>query len=494
METEPPLSDTDDNEDDPVIKEIPIIHSKKLEDSLYLFQYPLKRKLDPTEMNVQKCFFKPVNDEVKLEIGLNINSPNFDTGKAEIIAHEVDGPLHKKQKDKQIYFENEMVDKVFLQSSTSVQNCKKYAVAAYNGKEIHLTTLKGIYQFRPVFPYLENGLKKKRQAEGEESDEEEAGPSTAQQVTVKFMQNDEKWKKQLDNNYKALMAKRAEEPWSECIWHDKNSTISNVERLKLISDNTDDIGQAQSLEDAEYIRLLVPEDQEQAIVEPTLPSNIISLHALRSFPIQEQCKLLLKDAQIIQFQQLHMLLAGGQGLTDAILLKTLPKVANLVRGNWVVKSEVLYPPETYSATRGVPAELMCQTRDYVLYYFTKHQYVERKKVSSVMKIPSEEIKEIFTGISKLRHNKGWELSLPADTDFINKHSDIVQKQNAFWTERFNQIMESVKESNDKRQRRKSKSVSEDLKLKNSVSSDNDSGTEIKSPVLGRKNKNLEGNV
>lgn len=71
-------------------------------------------------------------------------------------------------------------------------------------------------------------------------------------------------------------------------------------------------------------------------------------------------------AQIIQFQQLHMLLAGGQGLTEASLLKILPKVANLVRGNWVVKSEVLYPDKTFSATSGVPAELMCRTRDYVV--------------------------------------------------------------------------------------------------------------------------------
>lgn len=71
-------------------------------------------------------------------------------------------------------------------------------------------------------------------------------------------------------------------------------------------------------------------------------------------------------AQIIQFQQLLMLLTGGEGLTAELLLKTLPKVAVLVRGNWVVKSEVLYPSNTFSATSGVPAELMCRARDYVV--------------------------------------------------------------------------------------------------------------------------------
>lgn len=114
-----------------------------------------------------------------------------------------------------------------------------------------------------------------------------------------------------------------------------------------------------------------------------------------------------------------------------------------------------------------------------------------------MKIPAEEVKEILTGISKLRHNKGWELSVPSDVDFIYRHNDIVQRENEFWQERYNQIMELIKDSNEKRQRRKSKSVSEDPKVRNgpsnSVSSDNDSGTELRSPVLDRKNKTVNIN-
>lgn len=61
-----------------------------------------------------------------------------------------------------------------------------------------------------------------------------------------------------------------------------------------------------------------------------------------------------------------MLLAGGEGLTADNLLKTLPKVAVLVQGNWIVKSEILYPAGTFSATSGVPADLMCRARDYVV--------------------------------------------------------------------------------------------------------------------------------
>lgn len=99
-----------------------------------------------------------------------------------------------------------------------------------------------------------------------------------------------------------------------------------------------------------------------------------------------------------------------------------------------------------------------------------------------MKIPSEEVKEIFTGFSRLSHNKGWELVLPTDHEFVFKHSEVVQRQTEAWEQRFKQLSEFLKDN--KRQRRKSKSVSE---AKNTCS-DSESGTEQKqkSPVAARK--------
>ncbi|CAG9812467.1 unnamed protein product, partial [Phaedon cochleariae] len=494
-------SQTESDEDDPVVREIPIIHSKKLEKSLHLFQFPLKRKKCKNEQNIKKCFFKPQNQEVKLEMGINMDSPNFDSGRAKNIALDVDG--EEDSSKNQRYFTNQIVDKVFLQSSVAVKDPNKYAAAVFNGKEIHLTSLNGVFQFRPTFPYMEKSLKKKKDTEtANESDEEQAGPSSAQQVTAKFKSNDERWKKKQEESYKFLKEKSADEPWTECKWYESHSTLSSVERLKLISDSTNEVGQAENLPNLEYIRLLVPEDQEQVPLEPTLPSNVLSLRALKALPILEQCRLLLKDAQIIQFQQLLMLLTGGGGekFTADSLLKVLPNVAVLVRGNWVVKSEVLYPKNSFSATSGVPAELMCRARDYVLYLFTKNQYVERKKASSILKIPSDEIKEIFTGVSKLRrHNKEWELKSPTDQDFVNKHGDLAQKQSLMWEHRFHQLSEFLKDTSKSRRksRSESKSVSEEGGGRGrngpSFSSDNDSGTEknsnsSKSPVAGRKNK------
>lgn len=126
-----------------------------------------------------------------------------------------------------------------------------------------------------------------------------------------------------------------------------------------------------------------------------------------------------------------------------------------------------------------------------LLLFKQNQYVERRKVSSVIRIPSEEIKEIFTGIAKLRHNKGWELSLPTDHEFISKHPDIVARQNSIWEQRSKQLSEYLKDPKEKRQRRKSKSVSEECR--NNKNEENDSGTEkSKSPVVAKKLKVIKG--
>lgn len=70
-----------------------------------------------------------------------------------------------------------------------------------------------------------------------------------------------------------------------------------MEKLKLIADNTEDVSTATSLGDSEYLRLLIPEDQEQAPLEPVLPSHLLSLNALRALPLQERCRVLLKDGK-----------------------------------------------------------------------------------------------------------------------------------------------------------------------------------------------------
>ncbi|KRT81898.1 hypothetical protein AMK59_6331 [Oryctes borbonicus] len=245
-----------------------------------------------------------------------------------------------------------------MKSCKAVKDPRKYAVGLYNGKELHLTSIKGFIQLRPSLAYLDKSLKKRRETTKNEEESEDEEPSTsAQQITVKFGKTGEKKSRE---TFKSLQEKSDAEPWTEYQWHKCKSTLSEIQKQKLLAECTDDHSQAKNITPTEYIRVLVPEDREEAQVTPSLPSHIMSLHSLRALPLLEQCRILLKDTKIIQFQQLFLLLAGGEGITADSLLKCLPQVAVLVHGNWIVKSEVLYPSGTFSAVSGVPAELMCK--------------------------------------------------------------------------------------------------------------------------------------
>jgi DNA-directed RNA polymerase-3 subunit RPC5 len=74
--------------------------------------------------------------------------------------------------------------------------------------------------------------------------------------------------------------------------------------------------------------------------------------------------LFLSVAKLLQFSQLATLL--GMNADTSSLLRSVQQVAVLVQGNWIVRSEILYPKDTASSINGVPAEIMCRGRDYIV--------------------------------------------------------------------------------------------------------------------------------
>lgn len=155
----------------------------------------------------------------------------------------------------------------------------------------------GFVQMKPNFSHMDKISKRKRDtnAANDSEEEEESGPSNAEQVTVKFSQNQNKTPHVL--SYKKLQEKSAEESWVECQWQDTDSAYCTLQKQKLLADNLVDSTHVMNMSNNDYIRLLIPEDKEHAQIKPSLPSNMMSLHALRELPVLEQCKLLLKDGK-----------------------------------------------------------------------------------------------------------------------------------------------------------------------------------------------------
>lgn len=123
----------------------------------------------------------------------------------------------------------------------------------------------------------------------------------------------------------------------------------------------------------------------------------------------------------------------------------------MIRGNWVVQSECLYPEKTWSTLNGVPAEFMCRARDYIvsrinqlihrvingnlfqLYQFTKKLSLSRQKMADVTQLPAEELKEIMESVAVLNDvSKEWEMAVEHDQQFEKNNSDLVQRQDLVW--------------------------------------------------------------
>nr|CAD7409435.1 unnamed protein product [Timema cristinae] len=411
-----------EEEDDPVIKEYPLYLSQMLHDKLFLYQYPLQqhdRGYD--ESNILKSCIKPQHQEVRLELGIDTRNPNYDTSKGEQFAINVDGSGNKKEAKKtdEKYFDSNVMDKLVLTSTRAVMNASNYAVALVHDNELHVTALRGLLHLRPSFAYLDKSDKRAKEEAKDQGEDISGGEEEeeAKQVTVKFKrQENDRIKQARERSFGFLSKRSAEEPWYHTEFHATLSETSEQWKSKLYCSKTMEKVSELSVSSDDYLKTLLPEDLEDDSVKTSTYS--VPLKNLRLLPLVDQVKLLLKEAKLLQFSHLLRLLSKEQDPVN--VLRTVQQVAVLVQGNWVVRSDVLYPKDTTSGTYGVPAEPMCRGRDYILYLFTEKRYIDRSRVTPIIKLPAEEVKEIFTQVARLQPGHGWELSLPVDKDFINK--------------------------------------------------------------------------
>lgn len=76
--------------------------------------------------------------------------------------------------------------------------------------------------------------------------------------------------------------------------------------------------------------------------------------------------------KLISFNQLCNILEIVHETQKLELLKSLQQVAELVQGNWVVKSEILFPsaekdkPGKLCGITGIQPDIMSKARDYVV--------------------------------------------------------------------------------------------------------------------------------
>ncbi|XP_010187741.1 PREDICTED: DNA-directed RNA polymerase III subunit RPC5 isoform X4 [Mesitornis unicolor] len=419
-------------EDDPIIQEIDVFLARSLLEKLYLFQYPIR----PASMTYDgvthlSAKIKPKQQKVELEMAIDTLNPNYCRSKGEQIALNVDGTCT----DETSTYSSKLMDKQTFCSSQAASNVSRYAAAVYKKGELHLTPLHGILQLRPSFTYLDKADAKHREREaaneGGDSSQDEA-EDDVKQITVRFSRPEtEQARQRRVQSYEFLQKRQAEEHWVHLHYYGLKDSRSEHERQYLFSQGH---GLAENTEliksPSEYLMMLMPPSIEEENDKPMAPSNVLSMAQLRTLPLADQIKILMKNVKVMPFANLMSLL--GSGTDSTAVLRCIQQVAMLVQGNWVVKSDVLYPKDTSSPHSGVPAEVLCRGRDFVMWKFTQDRWVVRKEVAAVTKLSPEDVKDFLEHMSVARINKGWEFMLPYDEDFVKKHPDIVQRQHMLW--------------------------------------------------------------
>lgn len=432
MTSPPPLTMASGEDDDPVIQEIDVYLAKSLADKLYLFQYPVRpSSMTYDDITHLSAKIKPKQQKVELEIAINTLSPNYCRSKGEQIALNVDGTTSEDSNTYSV----KMMDKQTFTSIQSTTNTSRYAAAIFRKGELHITPLQGILQMRPSFSYLDKADCKHREREaaneGGDSSQDEADEDV-KAVTVRFSRPEsEQARQRRIQSYDFLQKKQAEESWVHLHYHGLNDGRSDHERLYLYcqamggSENTELVKTPK-----EYLAMLMPPVAEEKIVRPVGPSNMLSMAQLRTLPLGDQIKTLMKNVKVMPFANLMGLLTPGTDSTA--VLRCIQQVALLVQGNWVVKSDVLYPKNSCSPHSGVPAEVLCRGRDFVMWRFTQDRSVMRKEIAAIIKLPPEDVKDFLEHMAVPRINRGWEFLLPSDGSFIKKHPDVAQRQHMLW--------------------------------------------------------------
>uniref|UniRef100_A0A8C3AW99 Polymerase (RNA) III (DNA directed) polypeptide E n=1 Tax=Cyclopterus lumpus TaxID=8103 RepID=A0A8C3AW99_CYCLU len=410
--------------------QIDVYLAKSLADKLYLFQYPVRPStMTYDDVNHLTARIKPKQQKVELEMAIDSLSPNYCRSKGEQIALNVDGTVY----DETNTYSAKVMDKQSFTSIQATTNTSRYAAAHLAC--LHVTPLTGILQMRPSFSYLDKADTKTREREaaneGGDSSQDEA-EEDVKAITVRFSRPEsEQARQRRFQSYDFLQKKQAEEPWVHLHYHGVKDGRSEHERQYLFCQSGDTSENSELVKTPkEYLAMLMPPIEEEKFVKPVGPSNVLSMAQLRTLPLGEQVKTLMKNVKVMPFANLMGLLASGTDSTAA--LRCIQQVSLLVQGNWVVKSDVLYPKNTCSPHSGVPAEVLCRGRDFVMWRFTMERSVMRKEIAAIIKLPPEDVKEFLEHVAVPRVNRGWEFLLTTDAEFIKKHPDIAHRQHMLW--------------------------------------------------------------
>ena len=210
----------DEEDDDPVVKEMPVFLSQDLSNNLCMLHFPLRPACRPYEDDlgeVSHIKVKPMQKRIELQYKIETDSNNFDIRAPNVI-------------------------KKLTLVSKPVPPKTNYAVGMIREGQLHLTPLNTVVRMVPSCDYIDINEQNEKMAEAAREAEMEDGESKKPEgnvelrpLHVKFKEKEtersQSYRKLTHAYYKQIMD---QEKWIDFEWNSKDSEGSAAEKEKLV--------------------------------------------------------------------------------------------------------------------------------------------------------------------------------------------------------------------------------------------------------------------
>jgi len=424
-------------EDDEIVQEIDIFLSNP-KNPHYLLQYPI-RTIPFNENNFPvEARIKPNAQQLELDLTLNTRASTYDRQKADELAR---GLVEESSigPGRRLIKKADTLDKQTLSSSLLPKN-GNYMFGLIKNDGLHISPITSLLQLRPNFKYLDNIDKIEKLKSSKENEEEQEPVSRLVQMQVKKTEATT-----LQDEILIQQRMAEEEPWTELqIFMPETEESKNNNEIS--TEVKEEITFKESTED--YLDQIHPYVSTTENIEKTYSySQGLPLNDIHTLPLGPQIRSLILNAFILSFDDIKKHIKSDA--SEEAILKEVEKYAVLIKGNWILKSEISYKNYPYHA------------RQYLLSLFKTQQYVNRKEFLDFTHIYPQMSYEMFSEIAicdRGKGSKGWQLKLPHNKAFEKKHPDIVKRQNEEFNKELALSMKILNKTNSLPAKSKSKSA------------------------------------
>ncbi|KAI8821517.1 Sin-like protein conserved region-domain-containing protein [Fimicolochytrium jonesii] len=418
-EQENPAGQAEVDEDgDHIVKEIDVFFSHTLTDTLYLFQFPTRLHDFDEDNKPSVGRVKPKTKRFEIDIPLQTGSEYYNKERGEELGQGTDNAPMRGVYDYDDHTPKKLLEKQTL-SSSLLPSQANYMVGVMKEDQLHLTPINMALQLRPSLYYIDKITEKQAARYQEDSVEanKRANPEYEEEakilsVTIKGPEDKEGIRRAAQAE---LQRKAEEEAWQKMFIHHAESELSKKVIAQLYSTSEGDVDVTST--PAGYLNDLDPTFNAQSYDASHIKVRKgLTLTQIAKLTLAEKVKAILMNANVAQFHTIAKMLGNITELDVEELLASLRAAAVLVRGVWIVRSELMYTDYALHARR------------WLLYMFQQSQYISRREFSDYVRIPGTMATSMLSEIAVLEAGKGWVLKVAPDEQFVADFDDVLVEQ------------------------------------------------------------------